>query len=151
MQCPNVLLSKHDTSTTLHIGLIRHRSVRLFSLPSSILECIRSRASANLIPEFQLSCAQLPTSSMQRLHGWLDQLTLRRSRRREALSCRRNISQSVAPSCRLNLESKPAKHELRPVHGGSFLVLDRRADFLVVLLFVSAFQCQWSLPPAALR
>ncbi|VDP02109.1 unnamed protein product [Heligmosomoides polygyrus] len=53
---------------------------------------------------------------MQRLHGWLDQLTLRRSRRREALSCRRNISQSVAPSCRLNLESKPAKHELRPVH-----------------------------------
>ncbi|XGW12351.1 hypothetical protein V3C99_013228 [Haemonchus contortus] len=54
---------------------------------------------------------------MQRLHCWLDQLTLRRSRRRESLNQRRNVSQSVAPSCRLNLESKSKKHtELRPVN-----------------------------------
>ncbi|KAL6736501.1 hypothetical protein Aduo_006847 [Ancylostoma duodenale] len=55
---------------------------------------------------------------MQRLHCWLDQLTLRRSRNREAGGgSRRNggVSQSVAPSCRLNMETK-SKHELRPVN-----------------------------------
>ncbi|VDL76249.1 unnamed protein product [Nippostrongylus brasiliensis] len=55
---------------------------------------------------------------MQRIHGWLDQLTLRRSRRREALSSnssRRSVSQSVVSSCRLNHEPK-SKQELRPVH-----------------------------------
>ncbi|CAI4231779.1 unnamed protein product [Auanema sp. JU1783] len=40
---------------------------------------------------------------MQRIHGWLDQLTLRRSRRRgQNQKERRNAS--VAPSCRLNSE-----------------------------------------------
>ncbi|EYB92474.1 hypothetical protein Y032_0193g1388 [Ancylostoma ceylanicum] len=56
---------------------------------------------------------------MQRLHCWLDQLTLRRSRNREAGGggSRRNggVSQSVAPSCRLNMETK-SKHELRAVN-----------------------------------
>ncbi|KAK5985135.1 hypothetical protein GCK32_014643, partial [Trichostrongylus colubriformis] len=62
-----------------------------------------------------LTISSIP--EMQRIHGWLDQLTLRRSRRRgESLNSRRNVSQSVAPSCRLNLESKAKKHELRQVN-----------------------------------
>ncbi|KAK6738775.1 hypothetical protein RB195_020716 [Necator americanus] len=55
---------------------------------------------------------------MQRLHCWLDQLTLRRSRNRDATGARRSVSQSVAPSCRLNMESKSKQHtaELKPVN-----------------------------------
>ncbi|KAJ1353491.1 hypothetical protein KIN20_010129 [Parelaphostrongylus tenuis] len=55
---------------------------------------------------------------MQRLHCWLDQLTLRRGRNRDADVSRRIISQSVTPSRRVTLESKN-KHKFKPIKTSS--------------------------------
>uniref|UniRef100_A0A158P6M0 Uncharacterized protein n=1 Tax=Angiostrongylus cantonensis TaxID=6313 RepID=A0A158P6M0_ANGCA len=55
---------------------------------------------------------------MQRLHCWLDQLTLRRGRNRDANVSRRITSQSVTPTCRVTLESNN-KHKLKPTKTSS--------------------------------
>ncbi|VDM56816.1 unnamed protein product [Angiostrongylus costaricensis] len=55
---------------------------------------------------------------MQRLHCWLDQLTLRRGRNRDANVNRRITSQSLTPIYRVTLESKN-KHKLKPTKTSS--------------------------------